>query len=244
MARTGLFSDVHGNLAALQAVLAKLEMERCDSLVCLGDTVGYGPCPVQCIELLREREIPCLMGNHDQYVTLLMDPSLERLREDIRHSVQWTQNQLNMETLKWLASLPMHLDMDGFAVVHGAFGPKPWIYCANERSLAHNFDYQHMPLGFCGHSHVPLIGYVREGLPPAVEYLRITSVPNAPKTMVNVGSAGQPRDRDSRACCVVYDDAARSITIHRVSYDIGKTRDLIIAAGLPERFAARLAIGR
>ena len=173
-----------------------------------------------------------------------MDPSVARLRPDIRQSVQWTQNQLDMGALKWLSSLPLLLEEENVAFVHGAFGPKPWVYCANEKSLAYNFDHQTRAVGFCGHSHVPLIGFRYEGGPPVIEYLRTMPLPKAEKVMVNVGSVGQPRDRDSRACCAVFDDEEHTVTLHRVPYDIEKTQELIIAAGLPERFATRLAVGR
>lgn len=244
MTKIGLFSDIHGNLEALQAVLAKLDEEACDVLIFLGDLVGYGASPAECVACIREREIPCLLGNHDEYVTLLMDPRLERLREDIRISVEWTQSVLPMDDLKWLAQLPRRIDAEDFSLVHGAFGPKPWVYCMNERSLSHNFQHQDVALGFCGHSHMPLMALYREDAPPVLDHIRKGPIPDAPKVMINVGSAGQPRDRDPRGACVIFELETRVVRLLRVPYDIAAAQQKILDADLPERFAKRLEVGR
>lgn len=244
MTKVGFLSDIHANYAALQAVLSKLDDETCDVLICLGDIVGYGPSPADCVRAVREREIPTVLGNHDQYVTLLLNPRLEKLREDVKVSIEWTQSQLSMDDLKWLAQRPMRIDAEDFSVVHGAFGPKPWIYCANEKSLIHNFTYQDVPIGFCGHSHVPIMALDRGELAPALDYLHTMPLPEAPKAMVNVGSVGQPRDRDPRACCVIYELETRKVTLFRVPYDVEDTQARIRSAGLPDAFAERLSQGR
>ena len=244
MTKVGFLSDIHGNLEALQAVLEVLDDEACDALVCGGDLVGYGASPAECVGLIREREIPCLLGNHDEYVTLLMDPRLDRLRDDIKRSVEWTQSVLPMDDLKWLSQLPRQLEAEDFSMVHGAFGPKPWVYCTNEKSLTHNFEYQDVPLGFCGHSHMPLIALYREGEPPVIDFVRQTPIPDSPKVMINVGSVGQPRDRDPRAACLVLELETRVVRLLRVPYDIAAAQQKIREAGLPERFAERLEIGR
>ncbi|NLF19224.1 MAG: metallophosphoesterase family protein [Lentisphaerae bacterium] len=244
MTKVGFLSDIHGNIAALQAVLSKLDDEACDLVICLGDLVGYGPNPTECVQAIRAREIPTVLGNHDQYVTMLLNPRMEKLREDVRISVEWTQSQLPMDDLKWLAQLPLRLDAEDFSVVHGAFGPKPWVYCASEKALAHNFAHQDVALGFCGHSHVPIIALDRGEAPPALDYLHTMPLPTAPKVMINIGSVGQPRDRDPRASCVVYELESRHVALFRVPYDIEDTQARIRAAGLPEAFATRLAEGR
>lgn len=244
MTKIGIFSDIHGNWQALEAVLAVLDNEACDHLICIGDLVGYGASPGPVIEEIRRREIPCLLGNHDEYATLLMDPRIERLREEVKISVEWTQNQLDMDALKWLAQLPKRFDAEDFSLVHGAFGPKPYVYCSNEQALKYNFTYQDVRLGFCGHSHMPLIGVYHEARPPICGRMRSGNLPDAPKIMINVGSVGQPRDLDPRASCVIYeleDDAIRPI---RVPYDISEAQRLIRQAGLPEKFAARLGEGK
>ncbi|MBT3379731.1 MAG: metallophosphoesterase family protein [Lentisphaerae bacterium] len=245
MKRVGLFSDIHANLAALTAIVDCLDEAGCDTLICCGDTVGYGPQPVECVHLLREREIPCVLGNHDHYVTLVMDPRLERLREDVRLTILWSQEQMSMDDLRWIAQLPRKLDFDGFGVVHGAFGPKQWLYLTNEASIAYNFKYQEPPLGFCGHSHVPLMATIVPDMPPTINYLKGSSpIPADAKTMVNVGSVGQPRDYDPRAMCVIYDVEEQTITPKRVPYDIEATQALMRENDLPERSIVRIELGR
>ncbi|MBN2451781.1 MAG: metallophosphoesterase family protein [Lentisphaeria bacterium] len=244
MSRIGVLSDVHGNLPAFRAVLAKLDEEACDLVVCLGDIVGYGPWPAECVALVREREIPCVLGNHDEYVTLLMDLRVERLREDVKTSTRWTQGQLPMDALKWLSQLPLRLDAEGFSAVHGAFGPKPWVYCVNEKTLKHNFAYQDVALGFCGHSHIPLLAFDDGERQPRVDYLTTGYLPDGGRTMVNVGSVGQPRDHDPRAAFVTYDMETRHLRIFRVAYDVAETQKRIRAVGLPDLYAERLEVGR
>jgi predicted phosphodiesterase len=247
MTKLAIISDIHSNQVALEAVLAVIDEEGADMIICTGDVVGYGPRPKECIDLLREREIPCLLGNHDQYVTLLMDSRVERLREEVRISVQWTQSQLPMDHLRWLAGLPMRFDIEefDFALVHGAFGPKPWIYCNRPKHFVTSFAHQDVPLGFCGHSHVPAIGlYDAANEEASVKYLRQVTIPEADKVMINVGSVGQPRDKDPRSAFVFFSVEEQQVTLKRVEYDIEQTQAQIREAGLPEKAAARLSEGR
>lgn len=248
MTKLAIISDIHANSVALERVLATIDEQGADMIICTGDVVGYGPRPKECIDLLRDREIPCLLGNHDQYVTLLMDSRVERLREEVRVSVEWTQAQLPMDHLKWLAGLPMRFDVEelDFSFVHGAFGPKPWIYCNSSKCFETNFAHQDVPLGFCGHSHVPAIGVYYEGAAEevAVKYLRKAVVPEATKVMVNVGSVGQPRDKDPRSAFVFYTVESKELELIRVPYDIAQTQAQIREAGLPEKAATRLEEGR
>lgn len=247
MTKLAIISDIHGNSVALERVLATIDEQGADMIVCTGDIVGYGPRPKECIDALRERGIPCLLGNHDQYVTLLMDSRVERLREEVRVSVEWTQGQLPMDHLKWLAGLPMRFDVEelDFSFVHGAFGPKPWIYCNSSKCFEASFAHQDVPLGFCGHSHVPAIGlYDATTDEVSVKYLRKTTIPEVSKVMVNVGSVGQPRDKDPRAAFVFFTVEARELELVRVPYDIAQTQAQIREAGLPDKAAARLEEGR
>ncbi|MCK5802471.1 MAG: metallophosphoesterase family protein [Lentisphaeria bacterium] len=246
MTRLGIFSDIHGNLQAFEAVLAAMEEDACDVLICCGDTVGYGAQPGECLNLIREREIPCVMGNHDHYMTMLMDPRIEKMRPDVRQSIEWTQAALSMDDLKWLAELPMRLDVEDFdiSLVHGAFGPKRWRYCTTRATFMKNFEHQDVRLGFCGHSHVPALGFYREGDQPAVKHFRETPLPDAERIMINVGSVGQPRDKDPRASYVLLDLEEEIVCNRRIPYDIEKAQALIREAGLPERSAERLGTGK
>lgn len=245
MTKIAFISDIHGNFTALQAVMAALKGEACDLTLCLGDIVGYGPCPRECVDYIRQNNIQTVLGNHDEYVTLLMDPRLDRLREDIRVAIEWTQSQLSMDALKWLAQLPFEMAADDyFTFIHGSFAPGKWGYCLDEGTFAANFKYQTAKLAFCGHNHSPLVGIDRPGAMPVVDYIRHCKLPDEEKIMVNVGSVGQPRDRDPRACAVTYVVETRELKLHRIEYDIAAVQEKIRAAGLPEKFAQRLEVGR
>ncbi len=245
MTKLGFISDIHSNIDALQAVLAALDKDGCELILCLGDIVGYGGAPEPCVNLIREREIPCVLGNHDEYVTLLMDPRVERLRADVRQSIEWTQAQLSMDNLKWLSKLTNHIDAEIFSLCHGAFGPNPWAYCMDERTFKRNFEFQPCQLGFCGHSHAPLIAVeLPDHELPMVDYIRHCKVPEDSKVMINIGSVGQPRDSDPRASSVTYDTDTRELHLLRVEYNIEAAQEKIRAAGLAEKFASRLAVGK
>jgi predicted phosphodiesterase len=245
MTKLGFISDIHGNIDALEAVLAALDQDGCELILSLGDIVGYGGAPEQCVNLIRERQIPSVLGNHDEYATLLMDPRVARLRSEVRHSIEWTQSQLSMDNLKWLAKLTNHIDAEIFSLCHGAFGPNPWAYCMDELTFKRNFQFQPSQLAFCGHSHAPLIAVeLPDHELPMVDYIRRCKVPSDAKVMVNVGSVGQPRDSDARACSVVYDTDTRELRMLRVEYDVEAAQQKIRAAGLSDKFAERLARGR
>ena len=246
MTKIGFFSDVHANLEALTAILEKCAELKCDELICLGDIVGYGANPAECVKLLRERDIPCVLGNHDEYVTTIMNPEIDQLRPEIRKSIEWTQAQLSLDDLKWLGSQPMQIQVvDDLICLHASFARHRWSYCLDEISFKNNFAQQPCQLAFCGHSHSPLIGIDLPGQEfPFVDFIRTYTVPDDKKVMVNVGSVGQPRDRDPRACLVTYILESRRLELHRVPYDIETAQNKIYMARLPDRFGLRLAVGR
>lgn len=244
MTKIGFISDIHGNVDALQSVLGKLDQIGCAKIFCLGDIVGYGASPSECIKIIRERELPTVMGNHDEYVTLLMDPSVEKLREEIRQAIYWTQGKLSMDELRWLASLPMRLETADFTVLHASFHSIRWAYCLDETTFAANFKQQKVDLAFCGHSHSPLLGMEVPNEMPYVDYIRPTVLKPGLKFMINVGSVGQPRDHDPRACAVIYDPESNGLELLRIEYDIAAAQAKVRAAGLPEKFATRLQEGR
>ncbi|MFA6928863.1 MAG: metallophosphoesterase family protein [Lentisphaeria bacterium] len=244
MTKIAFISDIHGNLEAFQAILAQLDEVSCDQIICLGDVVGYGANPTECIRIIQERKIVTAMGNHDEYVTLLMDPKLDRLRAEVRDAILWTQSHLSMEDLRWLSKLPMRIVTAEFTAMHGSFVPVPWAYCLDENTFAANFKYQEVRLAFCGHSHSPLIGIEIPDELPYVDYIRKTVIKDSDKVMINVGSVGQPRDNDPRSCAVIFEVETRTVEMLRIEYDVTSAQEKIRAAGLPERFAARLALGR
>ena len=251
MTRIAFISDIHANLEALRSVLAHIDQVGADMAVCLGDVVGYGAAPIECIELIREREIQTVMGNHDEYATLVMDPRIERLRPEIRQSIEWTQEQLfnypKDDLIKWLSKLPDRMDGGDFEVLHSSYASPRWAYCMDEPTFDRNFKAQGPQLAFCGHSHSPLFGFMAEDGRPIIDYIRgdnrKTRIAPEFKSMVNVGSVGQPRDKDPRACVVFFEMESRELWLDRVEYDIEAASKRIEAAGLPQKFADRLKVG-
>jgi diadenosine tetraphosphatase ApaH/serine/threonine PP2A family protein phosphatase len=243
--KIGIFGDVHGNLAALEAVLSALHDAGCHSLVCTGDMVGYGPAPAECVRRVRESGAACVLGNHDEYATDVLGNQLERLDADTRATIEWARNRMPMDDLKWLASLPLKREVEGFTVVHGALGPQHWAYIVNRENLLTHFAHQKTLLCFNGHTHLPLYcAQAAPAQPPEMDFLKTTVLPAGGRVLVNPGSVGQPRDRDPRAACCVYDVVAGAVHPLRVPYDIAATQALMRSSGLPERFTTRIAVGR
>jgi diadenosine tetraphosphatase ApaH/serine/threonine PP2A family protein phosphatase len=241
---TAVFGDVHGNYEALTAVLQALSDLGVRRLYCTGDVVGYGASPRECVELVRDLDILCVRGNHDDYTTH-SDGREWRIRPEAREVILWTRRQLGKEHLDWLDSLPYVRREADFSLVHAShvYTP-PWPYILNERAAIQNFLFQPGHLSFCGHSHVPVYVVHRHGHRPDLELLHNVLLPRRHRVAVGVGAVGQPRDNDPRACVVVYDSDVRSIRVVRVAYDVGGAQRRIRLAGLPEDLADRLALGQ
>ena len=242
--KIGVFGDVHSNLAALEAVLAAMKEADCHKLICTGDVIGYGPSPRECLQRVRDSGAVCVLGNHDDYVTDMFDQHIQKLDADTRQLVEWTRTQLAMDELKWLATHPLHTVVDDATVLHGMLGPHPWNYIINPQQLEIHFQHQKTALAFCGHSHLPLYGFQKPGQPAVLDFLKTHVIPADVKVLVNPGAVGQPRDHDSRAAFCIWDTATHSIQPKRGPYDLADTQARIRAAGLPERFAARLELGK
>lgn len=244
MSKIGLISDIHGNIEALKTVLDFLNQEGCEKLICLGDVVGYGGSPKECLQLIRELKIPTVKGNHDDYVADIFGILGAHLRPEIQEAIAWTQKQLDFDEIGWLSKLPMQLDFPEFSVIHSSFASNHWSYCLDEETFAANFKKQKKQLVFCGHSHRPLLGLnIPEEPFPFVDYIREDPLPKDFMVMVNIGSVGQPRDHDPRAATVIFDTETRICRLCRLEYDIASAQQKIRDAGLPARFADRLAVG-
>lgn len=264
-----VLSDIHANLEALQAVLKKCASLAIDRYVCLGDIVGYGADPAACIDAVRElRPLAVVKGNHDEFASN-EDNEMEGFNPHAKMAVLWTKNILDDERRSYLAGLPMRNTPRGtsFTVVHATLdSPDTWGYIFDVRHAADNFSYQFTPLCFCGHSHVPLAfckkpvlmhsGNPIEEIPawagnpdlnsppaPGEESEIVLTLERGFKYLINVGSVGQPRNRDPRASFAVYDSEEKILSRICVPYDITKAQEKIRAAGLPERLAFRLQLG-
>ena len=254
--RIAIVSDVHANLAALDAVLGHAEGQGAtDGLWCLGDSVGYGPQPRECIARLRELGALAVAGNHDRAATGLM--STDDFNPLAAEAALWTRGQLAAEDAAYLDSLPEvayapagAVDSGAeFTLVHGSLRWPLWEYIHSNEAAAAHLRLQSTPFSLFGHTHVPAL-MVEGGAHPEGCDLRLLSdgevvaLDRGTKAAFNPGGAGQPRDGDPRTAYAVYDDAAATITAHRLEYDIAATQRLMEDASLPRPLVARLSLGR
>jgi predicted phosphodiesterase len=241
--RIAIFSDIHGNLEALKAILADMEEQSVQEKLCLGDVVGYGPDPAKCLELVRELGCPVVQGNHDQgCIESNEDPSFNTYA---KAGLEHARKQLNEEEKEFLIHLPMKIEDDGFTAVHASlYDKEPWFYICNKNDVACHFDRQAQPVCFCGHTHKPAVWRQTKG--------KVQELPSTPpfildpgaKYLINVGSVGQSRTLNPDACYVIFDTKAQGIEYRFVPYDFKKTQKKIIRVGLPRYLAQRLALGR
>ena len=239
-----IFGDIHGNLEALEAVLADAQAQHAEAYVCLGDIVGYGANPRECIARVREVTDKTVAGNHDWAAVGRMD--IEYFNLFAREAVLWTQNHLDDEQKTYLSRLPLTIELDRFTVVHST-PHRPELFGYIENAMAARLSFQALtsPLAFVGHSHVP-VTFFYEDDGEEIWYTQETEIPlgDFSKTIVNVGSVGQPRDDNPKAAYALYDTDRQLVTLRRVEYDVETAQQKILDAGLPEVLAARLLIGR
>jgi len=241
--KLGLISDIHGNYEALREVLKALEQEECVKILCCGDIVGYGPSPVACVETVQEKRIASVRGNHD--ALMMASDKAADLRWDVKESIEWTYQQLSEEQREWLGKLPKVQEYGGIEVIHSSHVLKPeWLYVLDEKSAMANFLFQGHSISFNGHTHVPMLALHKYGFRPKLFPFSNTALPPHHRCLVNVGSVGQPRDRNPEAAYGVFDTRSREIQIKRVPYNISRTQQNMRKAGLPERLIKRLEEGR
>ncbi len=239
--RYAIIADIHSNLEGLEAVLEDIKTKNCDQIVCLGDVVGYGANPKECLMIVRDLNIPCVKGNHDEYCST--NEPTEGFNPHAADAIQWTRKRLNEDEKKWLRDLKYIRLVANFTLVHATLdAPQRWGYVFDKLMAAASFTYQNTNVCFFGHTHVPL-AFIRDSVVRGGTYSKFKVEPGK-KYFVNVSSVGQPRDNNPKAGYVIYDMNEMTIELHRVDYDIKKAEAKIIAAGLPRRLADRLAIGK
>lgn len=241
--RTAILTDVHANLPALKAVLDRCRALAVDRYVCLGDSVGYAANPNECCELLRERVAFSLLGNHDAAVSGRMD--YEYYYPAARYALDWTRQRLDAANLAWLESLPYNVREGDVEYCHGSpLEPEQYDYIFLTEQAAELLPIwgSLAELTLIGHSHLPR---AYELTPNSVRGVLAEEVRIHPgrKYLVSIGSVGQPRDGDPRACFGVHDDEAKTVTFHRVEYDIDDAARRVLHAGLSSHFANRLYQG-
>ncbi len=239
-----ILSDIHANLVALNAVIA--DAGNFERLWCLGDVVGYGPAPNECIERLRSYDLLCLAGNHDWAVMDKLD--LEEFNPDARRAALWTRNQLSVPSLEWLQALPERVptQLEEFTLTHGSPRYPIWEYVLTAAVARINFEYFDTPVCLMGHTHQPVVFRFDAdkqtiSAEPLLENSPLVLGPE--RLMINPGSVGQPRDGDPRASFALLDTDAMTLTHRRVEYDIQATQAKMKQAGLSPRLINRLAYG-
>ena len=236
-----IIADIHANLEALTAVLADAHAQNPTHYVCLGDVVGYNANPKECLKIIRDMNIPCVKGNHDEYCS--MDEQLEGFNPNAAEAVHWTRRQLTTEDREWLRDLKYTKMVANFSIVHATLdAPQRWGYVFDKLQAAASFPYQTTPVCFFGHTHVP-VAFMRDTVVRGGTFSKFKVDP-AKKYFVNVGAVGQPRDNNPKAAYVIYDVDAGTIELRRVEYDIAAAQAKIREAGLPERLAERLEFGK
>ena len=243
MPRIAFISDIHANIDALEAVLADIDFQGADEIICLGDIVGYGAAPSECLEQVRARCSVTVMGNHDQMASekgVIL--ALERVSAPIRYA----REKLTKDQIKWLRDLPKVVEKEGLTLVHSSLHePEEFNYVLWKEDARLHFQHQKTSFSFIGHSHAPLIAIQgQEGISLNVPGVASIRLDPTLRSIINVGSVGQPRDNYSRACYGWLDTGSNAFTWRRVPYDIKRAQERIKEAGLPWDNAVRLATGR
>jgi diadenosine tetraphosphatase ApaH/serine/threonine PP2A family protein phosphatase len=242
--RYALIADIHANLTAFTAVLDDIEHRGgVEEFWCLGDIVGYGPDPSQCIELLRKQKHICVVGNHD--LAAIGRLSLADFNPDAASACRWTAQQLSTEDIEYLGGLPQVIEKDDFTLVHGSPREPIWEYLVSVGSARENFT--HFKSQFClvGHSHVPMI--FRQDEDGNCSFIPWTATIGQflgkSRAIINPGGIGQPRDGDPRASYAIYDSESKVVRLYRVPYDINATQVRMTRHNLPMRLVVRLEHG-
>lgn len=239
--RHALLSDVHGNLPALEAVLADVAARGIDDMVCLGDFVGYGADPNECIARLEDRIDWGLLGNHDQAV---VDPSmLAEFNDDAAAAARWTRRQLTPRNLAYLGARPLFARWHGARLAHASpSDPGSWNYLITADDAEQEFEWFDEPVCFVGHTHMPILFQWSQGI-ERVSHEPLVQARRDRRYLIVVPSVGQPRDGDPRAGYLVWDDETWTFEQVRLEYDIELAAQRILDAGLPPWLAERLRLG-
>ncbi len=270
MPKYAVLSDIHANADAFEAVLAKCSDVGVDHYLFLGDLVGYNAEPKRCLDMARELDfLAAVRGNHDEY-TISGNTELAGFNANASLAIQWTRHQLDDDDLDFLEAMPFKQRLMDIPVtlVHATLdSPETWGYVFDSHHAVGSFSYQRSTVCFCGHSHVPVafdkapVAIGRKLVEPIESWESNCFYPEADenflmsdelpvllekghKYLFNIGSIGQPRNSDPRASFAVFDTDANTVTRYRIPYNVAAAQEKVLAAGLPERLAARLAVGR
>jgi len=240
--RYGIFSDIHGNLEAFEAVLAACRQEAIDKFFCLGDIVGYGADPQQCIAEVRSLNAITVAGNHDRAVVDLFDK--EYFNPYALEAIVWTKGVLNDFEKDFLRNLPLQHSEETFMLAHaGPEDPGRFLYLFEAEDVSKSFAEMKRPICFVGHTHIPRTFILQGGRVSLCEKEKFQADPRA-LYICNIGSVGQPRDNNPEAAYCIFDSKKMLVEIKRIGYNINRAQAKIREAGLSEFLAARLSQGR
>jgi predicted phosphodiesterase len=243
--KIALISDIHANAEALEAVLADIKTQKVDEILCLGDIVGYGANPNECIELVKKSCSLVLLGNHDAAAVGML--STQHFNIHAKIAIEWTTENLKNSCLAWLKTLPLKENKFSHTLVHATpYEPNMWYYITSLEEAAFNFQFFETAFCLVGHTHIPIIivlehekeVYLHQG--ETLDYSGLDNV----RFLINVGSVGQPRDRNSKSCYGIIDSDAKTFTYHRVEYDVQKAQAKMRKIKMPEFLITRLEEGR
>jgi predicted phosphodiesterase len=240
--RVAVISDIHGNLHALEAVLAALERDSPEALWCLGDVVGYGPRPNRCCAVAEVRADLGLAGNHDLGVLGTVD--LDDFSADAAASALWTREVLSVQARAYLQGLEPHGAEDGVALFHASPSDPVWDYILSGDTALEALELTSEPLVLVGHTHLPMAVLLADRVLSGGHASAGTEVDlSEGRWLLNPGSVGQPRDGDPRAAYLLVDFGAGRAAFRRVEYEVERTQAEIRDRGLPDALAERLAAG-
>lgn len=242
--RIAFISDIHGNYEALISVLDHIKGDKVDAYICVGDIVGYGANPNECIKLVQELDcLSVVAGNHDYAAVNLTN--LTYFNPIAYRAILWTQEILLEKNKKYLENLSLQYSADNYRVVHSSpHNPQEWNYILSLEEAENSFCYFIEQICFIGHSHVPFFVEKDGNNPSKLIAEDIIEIKEGCRYLINVGSVGQPRDNDPRSAFVIYDLEEKKIFLKRVEYNIAQAQEKILRAGLPAQLAWRLEKGR
>ena len=243
--RIAILADIHANLTAFEAVLADVKSRGgVDEYWCLGDIVGYGPDPRECISLLQKVCKVCVVGNHDRAAAGKIDTSDFNPRA--AEANEWTAKQLSLQDIRYLSNLPLTIEKSEFTLAHGSPRDPIWEYLFSVIEASENLEAFSTPYCLVGHTHQPVVfTFSRFGDSKVTKLVHESEVILAEKRLIlNPGGIGQPRDGDPRASYGIYDSSIRTFTLYRVPYDIKAVQARMHEHGLPAMLISRLEVGR
>ena len=243
--RIAIISDIHANTEALEAALSDISRQKIDETVCLGDIVGYGANPNECIEIIKKSCPLCILGNHDAAAVGLL--STDHFNVHAKIAIDWTVENLNAQGQSFLRSLPLKENKFFHAFVHATpYEPNMWYYITSLEEAAFNFQFFDTSFCFVGHTHIPIIivlenekvVYVHQG--NSIQF----NDDKQKRFLINVGSVGQPRDRNPLSCYGLLDTETRTFSYQRIAYDIEKTQGKMRKIKMPDFLITRIKDGR